>query len=299
MNATNKPNRRTFIESSVAATILSSLPAAFARPAGQLNRIGVQLYTVRDLMKSDPSGTLAKVAAAGYQEVEFAGYFNLSPKDVRAAIDKAGLASPSNHIDYKTVISSFPQALDAAHIIGHTFLVNPWIDVDIRNHPDGWKQAAEAFNRAGEAAKKAGIQFAYHNHWFEFKPLADGTIPYDFLLKACDPQLVAMELDLCWINVAGADPLKYFDRHPGRFPLVHVKDVKKLPKPSPAEGATIDFEQIFPDMTEVGSGVIDWKRIFAQSGKAGIQHYFVEHDKPADPIASIQQSFRYLAALRF
>jgi sugar phosphate isomerase/epimerase len=279
MNATNKPNRRTFIESSVAATILSSLPAAFARPAGQLDRIGVQLYTVRDLMKSDPSGTLAKVAAAGYQE--------------------AGLASPSNHIDYKTVISSFPQALDAAHIIGHTFLVNPWIDVDIRNHPDGWKQAAEAFNRAGEAAKKAGIQFAYHNHWFEFKPLADGTIPYDFLLKACDPQLVAMELDLCWINVAGADPLKYFDRHPGRFPLVHVKDVKKLPKPSPAEGATIDFEQIFPDMTEVGSGVIDWKRIFAQSGKAGIQHYFVEHDKPADPIASIQQSFRYLAALRF
>jgi sugar phosphate isomerase/epimerase len=299
MNTMNKPDRRSFIESSVAATILSSLPAAFARPAQQLDRIGVQLYTVRDLMKSDPSGTLAKVAAAGYTEVEFPGYFNLSPKDVRAAIDNAGLTSPSNHIEYKIVTNSFPQALEAAHTIGHKFLVNPWIDVEIRNHPDGWKQAAEAFNRAGESAQKAGIQFAYHNHWFEFKPLSDGTIPYDFLLKACDRHLVAMELDLCWINVAGSDPLKYFDRHPGRFPLVHVKDVKKLPKPSPAEGATMDFPQILPDMTEVGSGVIDWKRIFAQSGKAGIQHYFVEHDKPADPIASIQQSFRYLTALRF
>jgi sugar phosphate isomerase/epimerase len=299
MNTVNKPDRRTFIESSVAASILSLLPAAFARPTHQLDRIGVQLYTVRDLMKSDPSGTLAKVAAAGYQEVEFADYFKLSPKDVRSAIDKAGLTSPSNHIDYKTVTNSFPQALDAAHIIGHTFLVNPGIDEEVRKHPDGWKQAAEAFNRAGEAAKKAGIQFAYHNHMFEFKPLADGTIPYDFLLKACDPHLVAMELDLCWINVAGADPLKYFDRYSGRFPLVHVKDVKKFPKPSPAEGASLNSDQILPDMTEVGSGIIDWKRIFAQSGKAGIQHYFVEHDRAADPIASIQQSFRYLTALRF
>ena len=292
-------HRRMFIESSVAATIVSSLPSALGRPAHQLDRIGVQLYTVRDLMKSDPSGTLAKVAAAGYQEVEFAGYFNLSSKEVRAAIDKAGLAAPSNHVDYKTVTNSFPQALDSAHIIGHKFLVNSWIDEDVRNRPDGWKHIAEALNRAGEAATKAGIQLAYHNYWFEFKPLADGTLPYDLLLRACDAHLVAMELDLCWISVGGGDPLKYFNRYPGRFPLVHVKDVKKLPKPSPAEGATLSSDQILPDMTEAGSGIIDWKRIFAQSGKAGIQHYFVEHDQPADPIASIQQSFRYLSAVRF
>jgi sugar phosphate isomerase/epimerase len=295
----NQINRRTFIASSVAATIISSRPSALGRPTQQLDRIGVQLYTVRDLMKSDPSGTLAKVAAAGYQEVEFAGYFNLSSKEVRATIDKAGLAAPSNHVDYKTVTNSFPQALDSAHIIGHKFLVNSWIDEDVRNRPDGWKRIAEALNRAGEAATKAGIQLAYHNYWFEFKPLADGTLPYDLLLRACDPHLVAMELDLCWISVAGGDPLKYFDRYPGRFPLVHVKDVKRLPKPSPAEGATLSSDQILPDMTEAGSGIIDWKRIFAQSGKAGIRHYFVEHDQPADPIASIQQSFRYLSAVRF
>lgn len=292
-------NRRAFIESCVGAALVSSLPPALARPAHKLDRIGLQLYTVRELMKADPSGTLAKVSAAGYKEVEFPGYFNLAPKEARAALDNAGLVSPSAHIDFKTATTSLPQALDAAHTIGHQFLVNSWIDDDVRNRPDGWKQAADAFNRAGEAAKRAGIQFAYHNYWFEFKPLPDGTIPYDLLLRQCDPHLVAMEMDLCWIQVAGGDPLKYFDRHPGRFHLVHVKDVKRLPRPSLAEGAAMNFEQVLSDMTEVGSGVIDWRRIFAQSRKAGIQHYFVEHDQPATPIASIQQSFRYISTLRF
>jgi sugar phosphate isomerase/epimerase len=298
-NSWNRMNRRAFLESSVAAALVSSLPSAFAGPEHKLSRIGLQLYTVRTIMKSDFFGTLAKVAATGYTEVEFGDYFNLSPREVRAAIDKFGLVSPSRHIDYKTVISTFPEALDAAHTIGHKFLVNPWIDDAVREHPDGWKQAAEVFNRAGEAAKKAGIQFAYHNHSFEFKPMANGTLPYDFLLKACDPQLVAMEMDLCWVNVGGADPIQYFNQYPGRFPLVHVKDVKKFPKPLPIEGATVTVEQVVPDMTEVGSGIIDWKHIFAQSGNAGIQHYYVEHDKPADPIASIQKSFQYLSALRF
>lgn len=292
-------HRRAFIESSVASAFISSIPSALARPAHRIDPIGLQLYTVRNLLKSDFPGTLAKVAAAGYKEVEFSDYFHLSPKEVRSAIAAAGLAAPANHVDYKTVTNTFPQALDAAHTIGHKFLVNPWIDDEVRNHPGGWSQAAEAFNRAGEAAKKAGIQFCFHNHWFLFKPMADGILPYDFLLKACDPQLVAMEMDLCWTRVGGADPVKYFNQHPGRFPLVHIKDVKKLPKPTSIDGASITSEQVTPDMTEVGSGIIDWKHIFANSAKAGIQHYFVEHDEPADPIASIQQSYQYLSALRF
>jgi len=292
-------DRRTFIQSSAAAAIVSSLPPALARAEHRIERIGVQTYTVRDLMKADTPGTLAKIASIGYKEVELNGYFGLSPKEFRAALDKAGLAAPSNHIDYKMVTNTFPQAIESAHIVGHKFLVNPWIDEEVRKHPDGWKQAAEAFNRAGEAAKKAGIQFAYHNHWFEFYPMADGTLPYDLLLKECDPHLVAMELDLCWIHVGGRDPLKYFDEYPGRFPLVHVKDLKKFPKPTAAEGGTITFEQVYPDMTEAGSGIINWKGIFAQSGKAGIQHFFVEHDRPADAIASITKSYEYLNALRF
>jgi len=251
---------------------------------------------LRDLMKQDFDGTLAKVAAIGYKEVEFAGYFDHSPKDVRAAVDRHGVTAPSAHIDYKSLGEKFPEVIEAAKVVGHEYLVNPWIEEEIRKQPDGWKHAAETFNRAGEACKKAGIQFAYHNHWFEFLPV-NGKLPYDLLLTECDPNLVKMELDLCWITVGGQDPLKYFDRYPGRFPLVHVKDVKRVP-PVTAGGAQ-DFGSSMKDMTEVGSGIIDWKKIFAQSDKAGIKHYFVEHDNPKKPLESIKKSYDYLASLRF
>jgi sugar phosphate isomerase/epimerase len=278
-----------------AATLLTRR-LAFAADDHKIDKIGLQLYTVRDLMKQDFDGTLAKVAAIGYKEVEFAGYFDHSPKDVRAAVDRHGVTAPSAHIDYKSLGEKFPEVIEAAKVVGHEYLVNPWIEEEIRKQPDGWKHAAETFNRAGEACKKAGIQFAYHNHWFEFLPV-NGKLPYDLLLTECDPNLVKMELDLCWITVGGQDPLKYFDRYPGRFPLVHVKDVKRVP-PVTAGGAQ-DFGSSMKDMTEVGSGIIDWKKIFAQSDKAGIKHYFVEHDNPKKPLESIKKSYDYLASLRF
>jgi sugar phosphate isomerase/epimerase len=205
-------DRRTFLGTMTAATLLSRR-LGFAADDHKIEKIGLQLYTVRDLMKQDFDGTLAKVAATGYKEVEFAGYFDRSPKDVRAAVDRHGLTAPSAHIEYKNLGEKFPEVIEAAKVVGHEYLVNPWIDENIRKQPDGWKQAAETFNRAGEACKKAGIQFAYHNHWFEFLPV-NGKLPYDLLLTDCDPNLVKMELDLCWITVGGQDPLKYFDRYP-------------------------------------------------------------------------------------
>src|SRR6266702_6722653 len=288
-------DRRTFLCTMTAATLLTRR-LGLAADDHKIEKIGLQLYTVRDLMKQDFDGTLARVAAIGYKEVEFAGYFDHSPKDVRAAVDRHGLTAPSAHIDYKSLGEKFPEVIEAAKVVGHDYLVNPWIDEEIRKQPDGWKQAAETFNRAGEACKKAGIQFAYHNHWFEFLPV-NGKLPYDLLLTECDPNLVKMELDLCWITVGGQDPLRYFDRYPGRFPLVHVKDVKRVP-PVTAGGAQ-DFGSSMKDMTEVGSGIIDWKKIFAQSDKAGIKHYFVEHDNPKKPLESIKKSYDYLASLRF
>ena len=288
-------DRRTFLGTMTAATLLTRR-LGFAADDHKIERIGLQLYTVRDLMKQDFDGTLAKVAAVGYKEVEFAGYFDHTAKDVRAAVDRHGLTAPSAHIDYKSLGEKFPEVIEAAKVVGHEYLVNPWIDEEIRKQPDGWKQAAETFNRAGEACKKAGIQFAYHNHWFEFLPV-NGKLPYDLLLTECDPNLVKMELDLCWITVGGQDPLRYFDRYPGRFPLVHVKDVKRVP-PVTAGGAQ-DFGSSMKDMTEVGSGIIDWKKIFAQSEKAGIKHYFVEHDNPQKPLESIKKSYDYLVRLRF
>jgi len=289
-------DRRTFLGTMTAATLLTRR-LGFAAEDHKIEKIGLQLYTVRDLMKQDFDGTLAKVAAVGYKEVEFAGYFDHSPKDVRVAVDRHGLTAPSAHIDYKSLSDDkFPAVIEAAKVVGHEYLVNPWIDEEIRKQPDAWKHAAETFNHAGEACKKAGIQFAYHNHWFEFLPV-NGKLPYDLLLTECDPNLVKMELDLCWITVGGQDPLKYFDRYPGRFPLVHVKDVKRVP-PVTAGGAQ-DFGSSMKDMTEVGSGIIEWKKIFAQSDKAGIKHYFVEHDNPKKPLESIKTSYDYLARLRF
>jgi sugar phosphate isomerase/epimerase len=288
-------NRRNFLGTITAATLLTRR-FGWSVENRKIEKIGVQLHTVRGEMKQDFEGTLAKVAGIGYREVEFAGYFDHSPKDVRAILDRHELVAPSAHVDYNTLDEKWPGVLDAAKVIGHTYIVCPSIPEGIRSQPEGWKRAAEKFNRAAEASKKAGVQFAYHNHWFEFDPVS-GKMPYDILLTECDPKLVKMEMDLCWISVGRQDPLKYFDRYPGRFPLVHVKDLKKIPQVSASGGQNLGDS--LPEMTEVGSGIIDWKRIFVQSARAGIQHYFVEHDNPASPLASIKTSFDYLQRLRF
>jgi len=279
-------DRRTFIGSTTAAALMSRL--GWAASEHRIEKIGVQLYTVRDALLKDYEGTLAKVASIGYKEVEFAGYFghipefNPSPKRTREILDADGLAAPSTHVPYSALSpENWPKVLEASKILGHEYIVNPSIDRDVLKQPDGWKRAAETFNRAGAESQKAGIQFAYHNHVEEFKP-ENGKLPYDILLSESDPTLVKMEMDLGWAHKAGADPLAYFKKYPGRFPLVHVKDFDK-------DG----------NMTEVGRGVVDWKAIFAKADLAGIKHYFVEHDEPKSPFDSIQTSYQYLKKLHF
>jgi len=288
--------RREFIETSAAT--LATTNFAWALPEEhKLKAVGLQLYTVRNAMKSDFGGTIAKVAQVGYKELEFAGYQDHSPKDIRAVLDKDGLTAPSCHVEYEVVEKKWAEQIETAHIIGHKYIVCPWIDEKQRT-ADGMKRAAELFQKAGEESSKAGIQFAYHNHTFEFQKIAglEGKTPYDLIL-ATDPKYVKLELDLCWASVAGQDPVELFEKHPGRFPLVHVKDMKQLPKGDAA--ATASPDSVMSNMTEVGSGVIDFKRIFAHSDKAGIKHYFVEHDFPADAIASITKSYENLHNLTF
>jgi sugar phosphate isomerase/epimerase len=299
-------DRRAFLGTVTAATLLSNR-LTWALAEHKIEKIGVQLYTVRFAMKQDFEGSLAKVAAIGYKEAELAEfaqaadgtvtYFGRSPAEMRAALDRHGLTSPSTHVKYSSLSpENFPKVIEASHVLGNEYIVMPWIEETDRKQPDIWKKASAVFNRAGEACKKAGIQFAYHNHWFEFLPV-NGKRPYDLLLEGTDPKLVKMEMDVCWITVAGGDPLAYFDRYPGRFPLVHAKDTKAIPSMS-AAGAQ-NFGDTFADMADVGSGIIDWKKIFAQSEKAGIKHYFVEYDKPAMPFESIKSSYDYLEKLRF
>src|ERR1700731_4013709 len=170
-------NRRTFIGTSIAAAVAASRPA-WSAETHHIDRVGLQLYTVRDLMKDDFDGTIAKVAQIGYKEVEFAGYFGRSGQQVRAACDKNGLAPVSTHVQYDELDDKFPSVVETSKTIGLKYIVCPWIPEELRKSPDIWKQAGEKFNRCGDLSKKAGMQFGYHNHWFEFLPV-DGQIPYD------------------------------------------------------------------------------------------------------------------------
>src|SRR5215471_7768504 len=217
--------RRAFLGSLAAATVLPRFSSAALDPLfrARIAKVGIQLYTVRDLMKADFEGTLAKVAQTGYREVEFAGYFDHTPAQVRAVLDKNGLASPSCHVGYEnTAEDKWSATLETVKAVGHQYVVCAWIPEESRKTADDWKRTCDRFNKAGQAAQAAGIQFAYHNHNFEFAPLADKSLPYDLLLAGTDPKLVQLEIDLFWITFAGADPVAYFMKNLGRVPMVHV-----------------------------------------------------------------------------
>jgi len=262
---------------------------AAAAPAGlqpPLQTIGVQLYTVRSLMAEDVARTLDAVAEIGYDEVEFAGYFDHAPAEVRAWLDASGLTAPAAHVDLDALTgSALETTLEAATVVGHRWLVVPWIAEALRTS-DGYREVADLLNTAGNVAATAGVRVGYHNHAFEFEAVddpsdADGeTTGYSLLLEHLDPALVDLEIDFHWSAAAGVDALELFAEHPGRFPLCHVKDLT-------ADG----------QMADVGAGVIDWPELFARSEEAGLVHYFVEHDQPADARASIEASYRYLSGM--
>ena len=189
-------------------------------------------------------------------------------------LDANSLSAPATHVDWATVDSKLSATLESAKILGHRFIIVPWVGEAERKQRDIWKKAADLFNRVGAESQKAGIQFAYHQHGFEFVPLdaLAGKMPYDYLLENTDPQLVKMELDICWTVAAGQDPVAYFNRYPGRFPLVHVKDwLKDGSDPKPYEGALGPGTKFTGRMTNVGSGSVDWKGVFAAAEKGGVQ----------------------------
>ena len=257
-----------------------TMPAEAPATGRVLERIGVQLYTVRSLMENDVAGTLEQVAAVGYDEVEFAGYFGHSAAEIREMLDQVGLVAPAAHVGIDRLRDDLSAVLDEAQTVGHQYIVCPWLAEDQRSI-EQYKEHAAFFNEVGAACKEAGIQFAYHNHDFEFF-VTDGVAPYDLLLDETEADLVQMELDLYWITQAGHDPMAYFERNPGRYPLSHVKDM--------ADGET---------MVSVGHGAINFGDIFVQSERAGLAHYFVEHDHPDDPMVSITASYNHLRQLQF
>jgi sugar phosphate isomerase/epimerase len=276
-------DRRTFIGTTAGALVTGSASKLLASAsANKLGPIGIQLYTVREDMKVSVPKTLAAVAKAGYKEVEFAGYFGHSSSDIRKMLDDVGLKAPSTHLQMSDLGDGWNSKLEYAKVVGHEYVVIAWIDAEERNIA-GYTKIATRFNEAAEKAHDAGIKFGYHNYSFEFKPI-DGQIPYELLLRECDPKKVVMEIDVFWMTQGGGDPVHYMTRYPRRFPMLHVKDMG----PAPAHA-----------MLDVGKGTIDWKAIFRAGKTGGVRHVFVEHDETHDTAATMRNSYRYLRALRY
>jgi sugar phosphate isomerase/epimerase len=282
-------NRRSFLHRAFCGAVVGPGAArlglhALSSARRRLSKIGLQLYTVRRELEKDFAGTLEKVSALGFREVEFAGYFKHSPQEVNAILAHNYLSAPSAHISTAALRDNLQEEIKAAQAIGHEYLVCGYLPAEERRSLDDYKKLVDLLNRTGERLKKVGIQFGYHNHDFEFTAM-EGRLPYDMILAGTDPELVKMELDLYWITKAGQDPVKYFSAYPGRFPLIHVKDMDATPG------------HFF---TEVGRGTIDFKKILAAARAAGARHYFVEQDEtPASPFSSIKLSIDYLKRLEF
>jgi sugar phosphate isomerase/epimerase len=315
-------DRRAFLKSIAASGVAfaalgcASSSAAGAAPAssasrasspvagGFADRIGVQLYSVRDRMEKDFTGTLEGVAKIGFKEVEFAGYFNHSPQDVRSLIDRLGLRAPSSHIGLDLLQKDLAAQVTTAKVIGHEYITVPALMQPLMGKvtPDYWGTTAKEFNRIARDLKSEGIGFAYHNHSFEFEKLPDGRTPYDVLLAETDPALVQFELDLLWATVAGQDPVAMFQRNPGRYVMWHVKDVKGLSEArtiaTSTQGSTIQkLQGIAPRLAAVGTGDIDFRPIFAAAATSGMRHFFVENDSApttASSLADIETSYRNL-----
>ena len=290
-------NRRTFLFQLAAMTASGSLlascaragvgtstAAAATRSATSPDFIGLQLYTVRDQLQADFEGTLARIAQIGYKNMEFAGYYNRTPEQVRATLDKLNLVSTSSHIGAPLLRQDAAGQIKAAKTIGQDYITIP--SYQFGKDLAGWRKGVAEFNQWGAMCRDAGLKLAYHNHNFEFAPL-EGTTGYEILQNEVDPKLVDFELDLYWANFAGQDPLALFARHPGRFAMWHVKDMV----------VTDDKKGMSP----VGKGMIDFKSYFAHAQQSGLKHFFVEHDSasqyPGGSLASIEASYQYLHQL--
>ena len=293
--------RRQFLRISIAGlTAMANQNAGLlnARPLGL--PIGLELFTVRHECGQDFAGTLEKVAAIGYKEVEIFDFYGRKPSEIRRLLSTAGLMAPSSHMLSYVLKPEYPLAevrsrwdelIDDAAELGVHYLGGS-IGGASKFHPlDDYKRLADLMNAVGEQCKKANLQFAYHNLNVEFGEFG-GVVPYDWLLQHTDPQAVQLEIDCYWLTRAGRDPVEYFEKYPGRTPLLHVKDRKPgyapTTIPDPGRGP----------FTEVGNGAIDWKRILAAAPAGGLKHYYVEQDFFDRPVfESLQISYDYLHKL--
>ncbi|HXC41970.1 MAG TPA: sugar phosphate isomerase/epimerase [Candidatus Dormibacteraeota bacterium] len=281
----NSISRRTFLKtasaSAACAAVWGSAPRLMANPLGL--PLGLQLYSVRDVLPKDYEGTLRQLATLGYREVEAAGFFNHSASEVKQAMAQAGLNCVSAHYPLKDLLPKVDEVIQYGKNLGLKYIVcaapmlkDPSRVKDPNSRAaresmtlDDWRWNADQFNHIGERVKAAGMRFAYHNHTPEFRS-ENGVLFYDELMRATDPAKVSMELDCGWAVVAGQNPAALLTRYPKRIVMLHVKDFKMTPASTP---------ESHPPSTEMGHGTIDYHPIFEAAKKASIEHAFVEQEE--------------------
>jgi len=284
--------RREFLRATALGTLAISTQVPgplFANPYGK--PVGLQLYTLRDQLEKDVAGTIQQVAKVGYKDVEIYSLYGKSSAEFAKILGDNGITASSGHYVLRDVKNNWDQKVEDAKQLGLKYMVNAILQPDEHKSFDDYKRLVDVFNKAGETAHKAGIQFCYHNHNFEFTKYGD-TTAYDYLVKSVDPKSVKFEMDCFWVTHADADPVAYFTEYPGRFPLLHIKDMKDKPAPSHELDARMGL------FAPVGRGTIDWKRIFTAAKQGGMQHYYVEQDYcEQPPFEAVKISYEYLSKL--
>ncbi|MGD0666483.1 MAG: sugar phosphate isomerase/epimerase [Bryobacteraceae bacterium] len=283
-------NRRELLKS---LSLVAALPAA-RLAARELQVIGAQLYTVRNVLPQKPTETLHAIETIGFQEIEptYGGLDRLWP-----AIQATRLKAVSVHLD-NTLMNpgkedELARVIDQVKKWGFAYAVFPYLPPAERGGLDKFRALTDKLNRAGEKCRAVGLGFCYHNHAFEFEPM-EGTTGFEVMMEGLDPNLCGFEVDCFWVSVAGHDPAALLQKLSGRVPLLHLKDK--------APGTPVMFQESVDRSAfkEVGSGVIDWPAVLRAAASAGVQHYFVEQDQtPGDPVDSLRQSFGYLSKLRY
>jgi sugar phosphate isomerase/epimerase len=278
-------DRRAFVHSLTTAFAGATLAQRTMPARARLDRIGLELYSVRDAMRRDPERTLAAVRAIGYDDVELLwsfGNFGRTPQQVRATLDHEGLRAPSAHIAPEIIITDWDRSLDTAKMLGHEYLIVPSLTADTQHSLDAWRAWADKFNVAGAAARRAGIWLAFHNEPDHMKPI-DGIVPYDVFLERTDPSVVRLQLDIGNMAQGGGDPFRYLERYRDRYWSYHIKDV--------VADRSHD--------TELGKGALDIRRFLAAIPDVKHKPLYVEQEAASDELASAGVDYRYLSALEF
>ena len=281
-------SRRDFVKASGATLAAACIGDRKVVAAPLRLPVGLQLYSVRNLLPKDFEGTLHQVAAAGYSEVEAAGYFDKTAADFGNALQKAGLRCVSTHHSLVQLRSQFEQLIQYGQALRLEYIICSWAGV--HRDPsrkgdltlDDWRYVADEFNKLGDKVKAAGMTFGYHNHIVEFGT-EGGVVFFDELLKRTDPNLVVFEMDCGWVVGGGHNPVEYLSKQPERFPMLHVKDMVKQP-----DGKLRNVV--------MGKGFIDYKPIFRAA--TGLKHYFIEQEEfEGDPIKELREDAEFMRKL--